>query len=633
MPPQIKVANSNKKYKIAGELRRSQIITTFGCGAIVDLPRFSGIMAGIDDWRIEPPFLPEEAKIRERNLEKLLGKKFFIQVSSPETESGSTFGLRAFRFPNWYYCPECHYLDHYYNISRQVLNNTSEFNSNLFCNNPEHKSKDPKDIDKTRLIPSRFIVACPNGHIDDFPYVLWIHEKGKICDRPQLELKYEGTTGSLDSIHITCKCGVHRTMAGCMKKDSLQGLQCKGTSPWLGYDKNGWYKDPVPCNAKLRVLQRSANNVYYPVNQSALTIPPWSAKIISVLASKVGRFEYIFEQDEDEKIRLLKKEYSKNSEEYSCDEKTFINEAHKLYGDTPTEDIINAKILRCEEYRAFCGEDKNEKESAYFITETTPIPDDLTEYFSKIKLVKKLREVMVLQGFNRIDPSVVRDEEERSRLGLSNNEFAPISKQPLNWLPAIELFGEGIFLKFNNDSLTRWEERNKTYYMKMGINLNPDWEWGNAYNYKSPRFVLLHTVAHLLIRQLSSQCGYATASIKERIYSTFNDGSDNMAGILIYTSATDTDGSLGGLVREGQSERINNTFKNLLQESSWCSNDPICIESKNQGFRGLNYAACHACTLLPETSCEHFNCLLDRASVTGLPDNKEIAYFKNLILG
>ena len=104
-----------------------------------------------------------------------------------------------------------------------------------------------------------------------------------------------------------------------------------------------------------------------------------------------------------------------------------------------------------------------------------------------------------------------------------------------------------------------------------------------------------------------------------------------MCGVLIYTSATDTDGSLGGLVREGNPDRIEITLKNLLQESSWCSNDPICIESMSQGFKGMNYAACHACALLPETSCESLNCLLDRASITGTPDNKDIAYFRDFL--
>ena len=620
MPPKIKTVNP---YKIAGELRRSQIITTFGSGAIVDMPRLSGIMAGIDTWNLKN--LPEEKKIHERNLEKLLGKNYFIQVSSPETGFGSTFGLPAYRFPVWYYCPECHHLDVYWKISQSTSFNTSEYNSQLCCNNPEHKKK-------IKLIPSRFVVACRNGHVDDFPYIWWVH-KGKNCESPRLELSYEGTSGSLDSIYIKCECGANATMFGCMSEDSLKGLKCHGNSPWLGLsnDKKGWYKDPVPCNAKLRVLQRSANNIYYPINQGALTIPPWSAKIQSVLASKVGRFLYIFEQDKNDIDRHLRNEYSKHSDEYGCDEITFIREAHKRYGENPSDENINIFSLRCEEYKAFCGEDVNEE---YFKTETTKVPDDFTGFFSKIKMVKKLREVMVLQGFKRIDPAVIKDEDEQKRLGLSNSEFAPISKQPLEWLPAIELFGEGIFLQFNEDSVSKWEKLNSTYYERMGRKLDTAWEWGNMYNYKEPRFILLHTFAHLLIRQLSAQCGYATASIKERIYSTFNKSNDEkMSGVLIYTSATDTDGSLGGLVREGVSERINKTIKSLLEESSWCSNDPICIESKNQGFRGLNYAACHACALLPETSCEHFNCLLDRASVTGLLDSKDIAYFKDLLLG
>jgi len=422
-------------------------------------------------------------------------------------------------------------------------------------------------------------------------------------------------------------------MLGCMNEDSLRGLKCQGISPWLGFTDKGWYKDPTPCNAKLRVLQRSANNVYYSVNQSALTIPPWSDKIQAILASKRGRFSFIFEEeDKDEIERLLKKEYSNNFKEYGCDEKTFIKEAYKCYGEDTSDESVSKISLRCEEYKAFCAADKNEE---YFKTETTPVPDDFTELFSQIKMVKKLREVMVLQGFKRIDPAAVIDEDERKRQGLSNNEFAPISRQPLEWLPAIELFGEGIFIQFNEDAVKNWEEKNCKYYEKMGTNLAPGWDWGNMFNYKHPRFVLLHTFAHLLIRQLTAQCGYATASIKERIYSTFNDNDEKMCGILIYTSATDTDGSLGGLVREGESERIKNTIKGLLEESSWCSNDPLCIDSKNQGFRGLNYASCHACTLLPETSCEHFNCLLDRASITGIPDNdnKDISFFKDLLIG
>ena len=621
MPPKIKPKN---KYKNAGELRRSQAITTFGCGSIVDLPRLSGIMAGIDSWHVQ--LLPDDAKIHEYNLEKMLGKDFFYQVSSPETQSGRTFGVIAYRFPVWYYCPECHRLDIYYHIKRSTNSNVSENNSDLYCN------KCSTGKNRVKLIPSRFVIACLNGHIDDFPYIWWVHRRRGICDNPQLFLEYKGSTGGLDSIHVSCLCGAHSTMAGCMSFDSLKGLHCNGSMPWLGInpDKKGWYKDPETCNAGLRVLQRSANNVYYPVNQNALTIPSWSAKIQSELSVREALFIDIFEgDDKDEIIESLKRHFRRNSDKYSCDEDSFIKEAFSKYACEESDEVTE-KTLRNDEYKAFCGKDVDEDNVA-FKTESKIVPEDFTGLISQIKLVKKLREVMVLQGFRRILPAAETDLEEREKLGLSNNDFSPISRQPKNWLPAIELFGEGIFIKFDEKAIEDWETRNSGRYTNMGNRLKQPWIGKDMFDPDSPRYILLHTFAHLLIRQLSAQCGYATASLKEKIYSTFKDTEEKMCGILIYTSATDTDGSLGGLVRQGYTDMIDSTIKSLLRESSWCSNDPICIESTSQGYMGLNYSACHACTLLPETSCESVNCLLDRASVVGTPDNPDIGFFRELL--
>jgi|LSQX01.1.fsa_nt_gb hypothetical protein len=622
MPPKIKRKNN---YKKTGELRRSQTITTFGSGAVVDFPRMSGIMAGIDSWRVNTLLEQKESKIHERNLEKMLGKEFFYQVSSPESESGFSFGIPVYRFPTMYYCPKCNRLDRYKNIRMSVNSNTSEYNSDLYCNvcsTAQHKIK---------LIPSRFVIACLNGHIEDFPYSWWIHKNKPMCDNPQLFLKYEGATGGLDSIHVWCKCGAHANMAGCMGQEAFKGLKCRGTMPWLGFDKasRGWYRDPDDCHAQLRVLQRSANNVYYSVNQSALTIPPWSTKVHAVM----NRYNYILDDifgEEDQEFMLirLKKHYEKYVDEYKCEEETFINEAFKVYGDEDEDEGITEKTLRMEEYKAFCMGDRDEE---YFKTQSADVPNDFEELISQIKLVKRLREVVVLQGFRRILPSYETDEDERKKLGVFDREFAPISRQPLNWLPAIELYGEGIFIQFKEDAIKNWEAKNFERYQEMADRLDYSWIGKEMFNADSPRFVFLHTFAHLLIRQLTAQCGYATASLKEKIYSTYTNTNYEMCGILIYTSATDTDGSLGGLVREGDSKRIKNTIKALLQEASWCSNDPICIESKSQGYKGLNYAACHACALLPETSCEVANCLLDRASVTGTPEEPNIAFFKDLI--
>ena len=182
MPPRIK---KNEK-KIAGELRRSQSITTFGSGSLIDLPRFSGIISGIDKWPIQK--IPE-AVIHERNLEIMLGKECFYQVYSPENNGDkleNSFAIPAYRFPTWYYCPECHRLDRYQKISLSTSNNTSEYNSDLFCDKCSTQKK------KVKLIPSRFVVACLNGHIDEFPYLWWVHRgKNGVDDYKDHKLKLE----------------------------------------------------------------------------------------------------------------------------------------------------------------------------------------------------------------------------------------------------------------------------------------------------------------------------------------------------------------------------------------------------------------------------------------------------------
>ena len=617
MPPKI----GKRKEKYTGELRRSQLITTYGSGALVDFPHFSGIMAGLDSWKTEK--LGESERIHEHNLEKMMGKDYFIQVATTQNEY-EPFMLPTYRFPTWYYCPECHRLDTYKKICRSNSNNDEKI-KDLVCNHCI-SSKHP-----VKLIPSRFVIACLNGHISDFPYVWWAHRKKGKCDNPQLLLEYKGTTGGLDSIQIRCEtCGATSTMEGCMSKDALSGLKCWGSMPWLRTRDNKWYTDPEDCTADVRVLQRSANNVYYPVNKSALTIPPFSDNLQHEFARHNSRFEDIFFTDDSEEIENgLKKQFERYPELFGDNLEAFMAAAYRRYGNNEDEEIPDDKSLRCDEYDALRGPDV--EDDYYFRTESVEVPDIIKPYITQIKLVKRLREVMVLQGFRRILPSTENDPEKRKELHLFDREFTPISIQNMNWLPAIELYGEGIFIELDSEAVEKWEKINSTRYKKLENRLDAKWIGNNMFSGDRPRYVLLHTLSHLLIRQLSAQCGYATASIKEKIYSSYPDESRKMAGILIYTSATDTDGSLGGLVREGRSDRIGITFEKMLEEGTWCSNDPLCIESEYQGYKGLNYAACHACTLLPETSCEALNCLLDRAAIVGTPSNKDIAFFKEII--
>ena len=145
-----------------------------------------------------------------------------------------------------------------------------------------------------------------------------------------------------------------------------------------------------------------------------------------------------------------------------------------------------------------------------------------------------------------------------------------------------------------------------------------------------PEFVLLHTFAHLLINQLSYECGYGSSSLKERIYCEKCSDNNKMCGVLIYTASGDSEGSLGGLVRQGETGRLEDTIIAAIKNAEWCSSDPICIESPGQGPDSCNLAACHNCALLPETCCELGNRLLDRGLVVGTLENKEMGFFSRI---
>ena len=186
----------------------------------------------------------------------------------------------------------------------------------------------------------------------------------------------------------------------------------------------------------------------------------------------------------------------------------------------------------------------------------------------------------------------------------------------INWLPAIMVRGEGIFLKLDEERLATWEQNPGVVerFTKLRNDYNAVRQYrGQSKRQFSPKFVLIHTMAHLMINQLCFECGYGSASLRERIYCDEEDPSCPMSGVLIYTASGDSEGTMGGLVRQGEPNRLEQVLIRALRTALWCSSDPTCVESSGQGPDSCNLAACHACALLPETSCEEGNRLLDRA--------------------
>lgn len=603
--------DSDKPKKVVGKLRRTQLITTFGNGAIVDMPDYSVIIAGARYWSDKSPVL------HEPNLEKLLKvsrfKKPYVSLSQNDE---MTPDVPAYRFPYYHFCPDhdCGRLMPYWGFG-DVTDRS--------CANGHPKRN---------IVPSRFIVACINGHLEDFPYEWWVHY-GDFSNCPSdkrngaLRISFSNETGGLDSIVIKCTaCGKSRTMEGSMAKDALRGYSCHGKRPWLGSKKE--YNDPVPCTAQLRTLQRGASNVYFPITASALTIPPWSSKIQQEIAENWERIEPSFadnSNDDTQKI-VLQAVFQPLLATQICTVDELMSEVRKRF-DGENRGEYNKQALLEDEYRVFCMGDYDEPHDVQFRIARAVVPKFLKDHIEDIVLAKRLREVLALRGFRRIAPEQPNDDDIFKGYHLAG-DCVPLSDVELNWLPAIEMLGEGLFVKIKESALTAWENAYEKEYNPMRERLKHSNVGCDNF---SARYVLLHTLSHLLIRQLSLECGYSGASIKERIYSTYSESDVKMAGILLYTSSSDSDGSLGGLVRKGLPESFEMIFRNMLQEASWCSSDPICVESHAQGYDSLNYAACHACSLLPETSCEMRNCLLDRAAVVGTIKDRKRGFFGALL--
>ena len=588
-------------------LRRGQTITTFGPGSIVDLRDESVMMGGLDYW-------PKNSvhEIHEPNLERVLGVDSFHMPSTIE-ESRNGRDLPYVIFPRWLSCPNCHRLAPY----------------ELFAGGMARPSSVPRCPDcKKRVFPARLIVACVHGHIDDFPWIEWVRHGSKpcTCERPALELVSSGRTASLGDLVVKCKnkdCGGQRSLSGATEAKNLKFMKCSGNRPWLA--------DTHPCEENVIPLQRGASNVYFPLVSSALSIPPWSRSIQTVLNPYWNTLRHIPEVALEATILGMNLPVIIG---LSANEIVQAIKERKATTSVENELTISEVELRKREYTALSKPQNSVELLDDFKTRSAVIHPTIEGFFSRIVLVDRLREVRALLGFSRISPP---DPDPETRLGVT---LTPIARNRKNWLPAIEVFGEGIFMEFDSDALSEWKNRHGRTIQTRSDILNANYiEMCNRRKWKAnriitPVFLLVHSFAHAMIRQLSLDSGYSSAALRERLY-VFDSGNDNeskvSAGMMIYTSSPDSEGSLGGLVRQGEPERLALTVKAAINDATWCSSDPLCIESEGQGHDALNLSACHACLLLSETCCEEYNRLLDRSMLTGTLENPESGFFEQLV--
>lgn len=574
--------------RIVGDVRRSQVISTYGVGAIVAVEDGAFMVAGLHRWPPGPPDLFEPRLQRKLEVEGF---------RRPPASDGQP--LPVVRFPEVHYCPTCRRLDE----ARYL---TSSVSAKFECS-----------ACHTALVPSRFVIACENGHVDDFPYCEWVHqgEPNPPCGKADhgthsLTLKTGGVTASLADITIECSCGRRATMDDTFGSKALMGIVrgCSGRQPWLGKREN--------CGLTPRTLQRGASSVWFAVLESALSIPPWSEGASRLLDP---HWPTIRRVQDDAVIAAIIEANGLLYDHYSLQELLAAAAYRRRWdGGGPPAD------LRPDEYAALSA-GRPATPNAEFICVPSGVPPRLEGTLRKVMRAERLREVRVLKSFTRVHPP-----SPPNLAGAAASRLASLTAGAVDWLPAIEILGEGIFIDLDPELIEAWEFRDEVQ-ARVGV-LDKRYAarftgLGTAADRRiTPRLVAVHTLAHALISQWALESGYPSAALRERLFV----GPD-MAGLLIYTATSDSAGSMGGVTALARPERLEPAFTEAISRAAWCSADPVCIESMSGGVDGLNLAACHACALLPEVSCEEFNSLLDRALLVGTPENPSLGLFSALL--
>jgi hypothetical protein len=608
-----------------GKVRRSQNLTTYGPGAIIDFRTgkrgaapVSAVAAGLEVW--DEHALPAGLKNPQTTFEPRLQEKlrvdgFRLPPVTPDIAPGvpakSGGKLIGVRFPTWLLCPKCHRLQ----PERAWDGNPGEAGRRCpAC------TRGPTPV---FVIPVRFVAACDAGHLEDFPWRWWAHGGKSSKCTGHLTLKSEGGAG-LGGLYVTCsECGARESMAGCLSRDALRGLTCRGKQPWLTADAPG-------CKRSLRGFQRGASNLYFPVIASSLDIPPFADRI----------------------QQLLGVYWEKVRGKATPAERRQVLEVNDLDKDTGIElgklaELVERRIaslgpgglatIRDEEFRQFIEDPPvNLGEAAEFEVRRQAVPAELKGRLSSLVQATRLREVRALRAFTRVRPPDPAQTDPAP-------SWAPISgaSQRRNWLPAIEVRGEGIFLELDRRALADWEATNPevtAFASAVHAAYEKDWKLRNEEAARTggrpprtitARFLVVHSLAHALIRQLGVDCGYSTASLRERLY--VGRGPEEMAAMLIYTATPDSDGTLGGLASQAQTARFLRVFEAAIKAVSWCSSDPLCGSGVHAFTEPTNGAACHACMLAPETSCEEFNRFLDRRMLVGTPERPELGFLAGVV--
>lgn len=614
---------SAAKPKPEGQFRLSQAVLTYGPGSMVDLVGHAVVVREIDKWEGAGEVIHED-RLRRAILGAFAGEepRLSLNPSAPfrtppiadEREPRREHGISAALFPRWFVCqnPRCRRLF-------QLTPGGSSFDGKVThsCHTGTGKA-----------VPVRFVATCNRGHLGEFPWRMFAHAGSDApCAAAELYL-HEGATGDFSEITVECKaCGhIPQKLSGAMRKDTK--IPCGGQRVWMGAAAD------EACSERFVLMVRTASNSYFPMAMGALSIPQLGDRLwadVVPLADTIRHYDAAILQAmlaADPRLAPLKAYPA--ADVLATRDKIVANEGP---AQVPLKSAEFATFMAAPAYAAgtiapeeddFFAQTLHREPASGASGASSAAPTRL----GHVVLVSKLREVRALCGFTRVLPPVASLEG-----GYEGGVSMARISRTMDWLPATEIFGEGVFFSLSEPALQAWEKRapvkRREAELERGFqaylaNLP---EKARKPEFYGARFYLLHSLAHLVMTQMALRSGYAASAVRERIYCSRPGDADKMAGVLLSTGASGSEGTLGGLAQEAH--RLGEHLRAARRAGELCSYDPVCAHHAPHDLseRFLEGAACHGCLFVAECSCEWFNHYLDRALVFPTIGHEDLAFF------
>lgn len=592
-----------------GGARPSHLVTTGGVGSVVDLPSMSVVVRSTDTWSLERAEAVDEPRLLEK-VRGTLGPQIKALRTAPwdpqdSDDPWTRTGVPVSPFPRWLRCPRCHRLGPLDPPGQFDLVHRSGRRPDLakWVHTTCQQQTQLRDARKRACLPARFLVVCEAGHLDEFPYVTFVHHgREHPCPGPKLTMRDSSSTLG-PRVNVRClECEASRNIADAAGRDGWENLPaCRGRHPHLQRFEN--------CSRPLKLMVLGASNLWFSVTASALHLPQGqtTTDIVAAHWELLGQLpNAVVMQSIIDGMDVLRGLRGTPTEEVWA-----VVEGLRSSGgpstDEPESDLLQA------EWRLL-SRPTTDREDNDFRATPTGTPAGYEKLIDQVVLVSRLREVQALLGFTRLTAPDRRELEPVNRLSLS--------RSTPTWVPAFEQRGEGVFLQLHEQKVRDWTKAVADHSRIRALegafarwSANRDRPVDTTF--PVARFLLLHTLSHLLIRQVALECGYGSSSIRERLY--VGTPSEPATGILLSTAASDSEGTLGGLVALGEPVYLKRLLDQAFADARRCSSDPLCAEhSPIDPSETLHAAACHACLFASETSCESNNRWLDRAVVVDL---------------